>query len=384
MGCQCELHVHQNENEANMDQLDGSHVSRPIEINSELSNKMSSRDKEAKLKSNLKKNLPKIGTNIPLKEFNKIITPNINNYMSQNKLNAPNYSQSNISTFQSEPIQFKNNNIYYGNWNENNQMEGHGIYYIQDRKIITEGIWNKGNIVYGRIFFPEEDIYEMYEGEMKNSLPDGKGKITFRNGDKYIGNFKHGEMNGNGNFIFADKTEYKGDLENGLFNGKGQMIWDNGTIYEGYFSDSTLTGEGTIYNGQNEKYQGNFDKNEFNGMGTYFYQNEDKYEGNFEYGIKRGNGKYFRSNDNIVFDGIWNGDLPNGNGIIKYRGNSLKGFWRNGVFIGNSENKEENEEIFNNIEKDIKPYKITIIPNSLPHLANLDSTTSQFIPGDFI
>ena len=32
-------------------------------------------------------------------------------------------------------------------------MEGYGIYYIEDRKIITEGIWHEGNIIFGSIFF---------------------------------------------------------------------------------------------------------------------------------------------------------------------------------------------------------------------------------------
>ena len=92
-----------------------------------------------------------------------------------------------------------------------------------------------------------------------------------------------------------------------------------------------MCGEGKLINSNgDESYKGNFDKNEFNGKGTYSYQNGDRYEGNFEYGIKRGEGRYFR-NDDVEFEGFWNNDLPNGNGIITYRGNSLKGFWRNGI-----------------------------------------------------
>ena len=157
------------------------------------------------------------------------------------------------------------------------------------------------------------------------------------------------------------------------------MKWENGTQYIGNFVDSTLCGNGTIINIQREKYEGNFDKNEFNEYGTYYFNNGEKYEGNFEYGIKRGNGIY-RRNDEVIFEGIWNDDLPNGNGIIKYRGNKLKGFWRNGIFV-NSENEEGNIEIFDNIDKDIKPYKVSIFPSSLSHLAVVDSNASQYIPG---
>ena len=352
-------------------------------IKSDTYSKISGNDKEIKLKNfknNFHQRLQEIGIPITLKAYNELITPKIDDYMKKNKLNTSNYCRSNVSTFQYQPIKFKNNNIYYGNWNEHNQMEGQGIYYLLDRNIITEGVWNDGNIVFGRIFFPNGDIYE---GEMKSSLPEGNGQITYNNGDKYIGNFNQGDLNGKGKYIFSDRTTYEGDIENGVFYGKGNMKWNNGTEYNGYFSDSSLCGEGTITNSQNEKYSGNFDKNDFNWKGTYFYQNGDKYKGNFEYGVKRGIGKYLRKEDDVIFEGNWNNDLPNGNGIISCKGSSLKGFWRNGVFI-NPENNEKNMETFNDINKDIKPYKISIIPNSLPNLANLESNASQFISGDFI
>jgi hypothetical protein len=380
--CKCEIHFHENEGEANIDDIKGSQAinsNRPVEIISQYS-QVTAREKGTKLnkmKNNLKQKLPELGNYISITEYRNLLNEDISNYMETKKLNINNYITPNLSTFKSEPIQFKNNNVYYGNWNEKSQMEGYGVYYIKDRKVITEGVWIEGNIVFGRIFFPNGDIYE---GEMKNSVPEGKGKFLFANGENYEGDFKKGEMTGEGIFRFSDKTEYKGSIENGIFNGKGSMTWENGTQYNGNFIDSSLCGNGTITNIQKEKYEGNFDKNEFNGYGTYYFNNGDEYEGNFEYGIKRGKGIY-RRNDKVIFEGIWNDDLPNGNGIIKYGGNILKGFWRNGIFVGNSEIEEGNIEIFDNIDKDIKPYKISIIPSSLSHLAIADSNASQFIPG---
>ena len=218
---------------------------------------------------------------------------------------------------------------------------------------------------------------------MKNSVPEGKGKIKFENGEYYEGDFKKGEMTGEGTFKFSDNTIYNGRLENGFFNGKGKMKWENGIEYNGGFVDSALCGNGKIINNvQKEKYEGNFDKNEFHGYGTYYFNNGDEYEGNFEYGIKRGKGIYRKNDkDKIIFEGIWNDDLPNGNGTIKFLGHKLKGFWRNGIFIGNSEIEEGNIEDFESIDKNIKPYKISIFPSSLSHLAIGDSNASQFIPG---
>ena len=334
------------------------------------------KEKEDLIKNKLNEKIPQLGKIIHLREYEQLINENIILYISKNKLNYKNYLPNNSITYLSFPIKFENNNVYYGNWNENSEMEGYGVYYINDQKVVTEGIWIKGNIIFGRIFFPNGDIYE---GEMKNSVPDGKGKISFSNGENYIGDFVLGEMTGNGTFIFADKTIYKGGIKNGVFNNEGILKWNNGTEYHGYFVDSLLCGKGKIFNIQGEEYDGDFDKNEFNGHGIYLFNNGDQYEGNFEYGIKKGKGRYKR-NDKITFEGFWNDDLPNGKGTISYKGNKIKGYWRNGTLIGSPEIEEGNIEIFNNIDLDIKPDKVNIYPNSLPHLATGDASTSQFIP----
>lgn len=64
-------------------------------------------------------------------------------------------------------------------------------------------------------------------------------------------------------------------------------------------------------------------------------------------------------------------DLPNGNGMLTYQGYELKGFWRNGDYMNST---EEENEIFNKIDKNIKPPKISIFPNSLSHI-NITNTS---------
>ena len=83
--------------------------------------------------------------------------------------------------------------------NSNCQMEGYGIYFLNDNKIITEGVWIKGDIIYGRIFLTNGDIYV---GDMKNSLQDGKGKYIFANKDIYERDFKQEDMTGKGILTF--------------------------------------------------------------------------------------------------------------------------------------------------------------------------------------
>ena len=183
--CTCKVFLHQN-NEANMDEMkgtDGINSNRPIEIISQYS-QLSSMNKDKlfgradKIKNNLEKKLPEIGTYISENEFKALFNDNTNEYMQKNKLNFQKYISPNISTVPANPIKFKNNNVYFGNWNINTEMEGYGMYYLTDNQgpVITEGIWNRGNIVFGRIFLSNGNIYE---GEIKNSVPEGKGENIF-------------------------------------------------------------------------------------------------------------------------------------------------------------------------------------------------------------
>ena len=134
-----------------------------------------------------------------------------------------------------------------------------------------------------------------------------------------------------------------------------------------------------------EVYEGEFNENEFHGKGKYYFSNGDIYEGDFEYGIKKGYGEYNRNNGDIIkFKGKWNDDFPNGNGDLTYNGYKLKGFWRNGDFMNSI---EEENEVFDNIDKNIIPPKTSIFPNSLSHInvINTNTNISQYTQGgDFI
>ena len=125
----------------------------------------------------------------------------------------------------SDPIELPDGNIFFGNLNIDNEIEGYGIYILKSKNITTEGIWKKGNVIFGRIFFPNDDIYE---GELTQSIPHGKGIFLFSKGDIYKGDFILGEITGKGTYFFEDKTYYCGDFTKGAFNGEGSMKWTNG------------------------------------------------------------------------------------------------------------------------------------------------------------
>ncbi len=49
-----------------------------------------------------------------------------------------------------------------------------------------------------------------YAGRFANGKFDGKGTLTFSNGNVYTGKFKNGKYDGYGEFVWANGNSYKG------------------------------------------------------------------------------------------------------------------------------------------------------------------------------
>ena len=306
-------------------------------------------------------------------KFSNLISEKILSYIKNNKLSYKSYIYSLSKLSKSDPIELPDGNIFFGDLNIDNEIDGYGIYILKTKNIITEGIWKKGNIIFGRIFFPNDDIYE---GELTQSIPHGKGIFLFAKGDIYKGDFILGEITGKGTYFFEDKTYYCGDFTKGAFNGEGSMKWINGVEYHGIFSNSCLDIKGKIFSDLlQEKYTGNFSNNEFNGNGIYKYQNGDIYDGNFENGLRRGKGNY-KVKNGLEFLGNWEEDLPNGEGIIFCGKLKIKGKWKDGIKTEIFEILEGNKDIIDieNMDLNIKASKRKIIPSSLAHLCANDLT----------
>lgn len=75
----------------------------------------------------------------------------------------------------------------------------------------------------------------VYQGSILNGKMNGKGSLTFENGDTYIGEFKNGAFDGQGTFTSKDGWTYVGQFKKGLADGKGKLTTENKTVYEGQF-----------------------------------------------------------------------------------------------------------------------------------------------------
>ena len=82
---------------------------------------------------------------------------------------------------------------------------------------------------------------------------------------------------------------YEGETKNGLYHGKGRLVWDKGDTFEGEFENGKHT-RGTYCWPNGEKYCGQFRNGVLNGYGKYFYSDGSSYEGLWCDGMKQGFG----------------------------------------------------------------------------------------------
>lgn len=96
--------------------------------------------------------------------------------------------------------------------------------------------------------YPNGDVYE---GEMKDGLRHGYGKMTYAGGDIYIGDYRKDKRHGHGRYQFANGNVYEGDYVDNKRTGHGVLRYANGEVYEGEFLDGRRSGYGkyTFLNG---------------------------------------------------------------------------------------------------------------------------------------
>lgn len=79
-----------------------------------------------------------------------------------------------------------------------------------------------------------------YEGNWKNDLFHGKGKLTLADGTQYEGAFQNGTMEGNGVKKMVDGSHYEGEFHQGLYHGEGILTTADGKITRGIFYRGNL------------------------------------------------------------------------------------------------------------------------------------------------
>ena len=313
-------------------------------------------------------------------DFNTLIPLSIQNYMTENPFSLPQDLLANSEYYEMRPVEFTNGNVYKGGWSTEMNMEGLGKYYLKEEGVLAEGIWKEGNLIYARVFITKEnDLFDIYEGNIRYSAFNGKGKLILSNGVRYEGDFEDGERTGYGKIFYDDGTVYEGQIEKSELKGKGKMTWKNGYEYEGYFKFNKFMGNGILKGPSGDIYEGEFVNNLFHGVGKYLYNNGNSYEGQFLYGAKKGKGVY-KCLNLYEYDGDWDNDLPCGVGKLSdwEKNGIIKSTWRYGKIMESPNYEKGSSENFKDIDLNIIPDKMNLNICDLTNIENPETQSTQF------
>ena len=248
--------------------------------------------------------------------------------------------------------ELQNNNINIIR-NKSINKEEYNKYNYNDGKYYIGPILNKLPNGKGKIYYKNGNLY--YEGDIKNGIKEGNGKIFLENGEYYYGQFTNGQITGKGKYYYDNGDYYEGDLVNGLRHGKGKYYWKNGEIYEGDYVNGNKEGYGKDIYSDGNYYVGFYLKNlrhgkgkqfykngtlksdidfvndKFEGYGRYNYEDGEYYVGQFHNGLKHGKGKAQYKDGNLAYDGEFVKDLKEGYGRYNYlNGEYYIGQWSQG------------------------------------------------------
>jgi hypothetical protein len=300
--------------------------------------------------------------------------------MTENPFSLPQDLLGNSEYYEMKPVEFTNGNVYKGGWSSEMKMEGQGKYFLKEEGVLAEGIWKEGNLIFARVFITKEnDLFDIYEGNIRNSTFNGKGKLILSNGIIYEGDFVDGEKSGSGTIFYPDGTVYEGQIEKGELKGKGKMTWKNRYEYEGDFKFNKFIGNGILKGPSGDVYEGEFVNNLFHGNGKYIYSNGNSYEGQFLYGVKKGKGVY-KCVNLYEYDGDWDNDLPCGVGKLSdwEKNGIIKSTWRYGKIMETPNYEKGSSENFKDIDLNIIPDKMNLNISELSNIENPETQSTQF------
>jgi len=195
-----------------------------------------------------------------------------------------------------------------------------------------------------RIFLPELGGY--YEGEHRDSVPEGIGKFQSGEGDVYQGEWKNGKKEGKGKMVYHYGTVYEGEWVNDEYEGKGKFIYLNDEIYEGEWKDSKQNGQGKYVYAKGEMYEGGWKNGLKEGRGRHIYSNGDIYEGEWKKGMFEGKGEMSYATGE-VYDGQWKNGIREGHGKFSFgNGTVYEGEWKKDMKDGKGKLSSSNKVLY--------------------------------------
>jgi hypothetical protein len=207
-------------------------------------------------------------------------------------------------------VKNKNEDNYFSIRSETNSLNSADENYVRhiSNKILPKKNYEGemlNNLRNGFGIYVYDNRFFRYEGEWRNGVKHGSGKLAMRDGSYYEGDFKKGEICGKGyKFDKNKQTEYTGDFFYGEYHGKGVLRCKNQFTYDGDFFENMMHGYGELNElKQNHVYQGQFYRNLRHGQGLQKYNDNSTYTGDWIRGKRQGQGELVFS-DGSIYDVI--------------------------------------------------------------------------------
>lgn len=128
-----------------------------------------------------------------------------------------------------------------------------------------------------------------FAGTLREGRLDGRGTVTWPNGNRYEGEWLDGRQEGRGTYTWANGSRYAGEWRDGRRSGPGTMIFPNGDRYEGAWRDGRRNGRGLYLWANGDRYEGEYRDDRPDGQGDYFIAAEQRwYRGSWIGGCHRG------------------------------------------------------------------------------------------------
>ncbi|WP_028670446.1 C13 family peptidase [Saccharospirillum impatiens] len=171
-----------------------------------------------------------------------------------------------------------------------------------------------------------------YEGDVKNGLLHGNGRIDWPDGTYYSGAFRNGLKHGEGTQSLLDGRIYQGQYKNGQWV-DGVLHFPNGQTYDGDFVRQRFEGKGTLTFGNRTVYEGEFRAGKMEGEGRMSTADSTVYEGTFNADrLTRGT---ITANDGSVYQGELSNWRPHGEGrLVEADGEVVEGQFAYGDYVG--------------------------------------------------
>ena len=196
--------------------------------------------------------------------------------------------------------------------------------------------FEEGNIINGE-YIVSKRIYpnsHVEEGSFVFGKLQGKGRITFSDGEIHEGIFEYGKLHGDGCIRYPDGRKEEGSFRHGELHGNGKRTLSDGEVHEGIFDDGYFSGKGSIQYPNGRRDEGVFRMRVLHGEGKITFPDGRKLEGMFENGLLHGMGKKTFSSGEI-HEGMFEDEELTGKGcVVCPNGRKLEGMFRRGELHG--------------------------------------------------